>query len=217
MSRFVLKTHSFSVTLSLVINTYHQNNMKKALIFAITMLTATTISCGNSANNDKVAQCNDSVAKADTIVPVQRNILGIELGKTTVAEATVLCHQTGWNFELYKDRLETCININTEVNFGDIDWSSTSIIFYKYKACNILFFEKNCTHTKAQEAERFNAIAKLLLKKYPKAKVNSENTNLTYSDGTYEFNLQIDERGFGLLLSYYITNSQCDKIIGSEL
>lgn len=184
---------------------------------AVAVLLTFAASCGNKAGSKTAKQSQDSIAKVDSIVPVQRNILGIELSKTTFAEAMTVCAKNAWDYEPIQNGQDNVIDIDTPIDFGGEFWTSTSVFFYKYKAYMVDFWDMNCTHTKEQEAKRFQAISKLLKKKYPKAKINAKNTALTYTDGTYYINLEIDGYGRGLMLTYGINDKKLDKVIGSDL
>lgn len=191
--------------------------MKTKIIMAVVVLLNFVASCGNKADSKTAKQGQDSIAKVDSIVPVQRNILGIELSKTTFAEAMTVCAKNAWDYEPIQNGQDNVIDIDTPIDFGGEFWTSTSVFFYKYKAYMISFWDMNCSHTKEQEAKRFQAISRLLKKKYPKAKINAKNTALTYTDGTYYINLEIDEYGRGLMLIYGIDGKKLDKAIGSDL
>lgn len=162
-------------------------------------------------------QKQTKAVKADTLISVQNNILGIELGKTTISNATEIIAKSGWQYELFEDGSEVQMSINTPINFGDIDWDSVDFLFLKHKAYMALFSESNCKHNKEQEYKRFQIIAKQLQQRYPKSKLDNKNNILTYSDSTYLVTLEIDQNNRGLMLTYEIEENKIDKIIGSEL
>lgn len=177
------------------------------------------------------ASCNQKPAKGkpaqkvetDTIVPVTHTILGLEIGKTTVAEAVDIVTKNGLKYDLWQDENEIQMSITSIVNFGGLDWDGISLLFIHNKISEIFFMEDNCIHTKEQEIKRFETLSKKILQKYPKAKYIKNKNNiddkyaLGYSDGIYQITLEIDECGRGLSLDYGIEDRCLDKVLGSEL
>lgn len=180
-------------------------------IFLVICLGLLSTSCSNASKKQ-----NEEL-KVDTIASVQNKIFGIELGKTTISEATEIAVKNGWQYELFEDGAEIQLSVSTPITFGDIGWGGIDFLFLKHKAYMMLFSENSCKHSKEQEEKRFQLIAKELVQKYPKAKINIKDKILKYSDGTYTITLEIDKYGRGLTLSYEINENKIDKIIGSEL
>lgn len=170
-----------------------------------------------SASCSNVSKKQNEESKADTIASVQNKIFGIELGKTTISEATEIVVKNGWQYKLFEDDTEIQLSVSIPINFGDINWNSVDFLFIRHKAYMVLFSENNCKHNKEQEEKRFQLIAKELVQKYPRAKINIKDKILKYSDGTYTISVEIDKYGRGLMLSYEINENKIDKIIGSEL
>lgn len=180
-------------------------------IFLITCINLLSISCTN------ISKKQAKEIKADTLVSVQNNILGVELGKTTIPNATEIATKNGWQYEIFEDGSEIQVSVKTPINFGDIDWDGVDFLFLRHKAYMVLFSENNCKHNKEQEEKRFYCIAKKVIQKYPKAKIDTKDKFLKYSDGTYTIILEIDKYGRGLMLSYEINGNKIDKIIAPEL
>lgn len=186
----------------------------KIIAIAIGLFVITSCNSRGGDNSTKAKQ--KSVKQANKPIPVQRNILGVELGKSTVQEAQAACLRNGWDYETVNDEYEISIDLNNII-FGDTYWECASIIFYNYKAYQFFFFEIDCKHTKEQEEKRFKTLANQLIKKYPKAKINARGTSLAYTDGVYEIRLEIDEYARGLQLTYSINEKKLDQVIGSGL
>lgn len=137
------------------------------LLLAITACHSNNCKMADSILTDSVKAINDTV--------IQRKILGLTLGETTLDSALSILSRQGINMEREGRNL---IITMKGVDFGGRMWDAFSVLFYDSKICRINFFKIENDFDKFKED--FNSIASDLDYKY--RPLNSDTTTVKSMD-----------------------------------
>lgn len=182
--------------------------MKKILLFSIlSILLSGLVSCRKGAKKSI-----ENVVK-DTIVPIQTNILGFELGKTTPADAEKCIFYNNWEYFTSDFEGEYGIDITSRLTFGGVSWRGVGLSFLRNKLYLIVFV-KDIETPETEKVEQYEILLKNLKKKYKKAIVKKN--YFEAQDGKYSVTLTYDSLK-RLNLFYAIMDDKLDSIIPAEM
>lgn len=159
----VVKTIANSVPLIFKYSPNSINQPMKKLLYLVAIIAL----CACSHQSDEVK--------------IQKEILGVTIGKTSIDEAQDILQQQGLGLEqINRDTYGYVDNIN----FGGITWDCMALYTHKQKVRAIRFFKYNSNY--AELIEEHKILAKNLMQKYeslywPGLAENTEKTDSTHS------------------------------------